>query len=68
MSDFKYGSYTVQQRWDMMLGTNADTFTICCRAAWLAFAVLTASAPTASYYIAPHLWAIAFILYYWYPA
>jgi hypothetical protein len=67
MGDFQLGSYTVQQRWDKMLGVDAHPIVFWSRVAWFAFACFTASDPTTSYYIAPHLWVIGVLVYYWYP-
>jgi len=60
--------YSFQKRLDRIFGEEATPFIWFCRACWLAAAVYTASDPSASYYIAPHLWLIGVALYYFYPA
>lgn len=60
-------NYSFQKRLDIMLGAGATPFIWACRACWLAFACYTASDPSATYYIAPHQWAIGVLLYYFYP-
>lgn len=65
--NYKYGRHTVQERWDQMWGTYDSTFDRIARLSVLAFAVFTAASPQASYYIAPHIWAIMYLLWYWYP-
>lgn len=66
--DYKYGRYTVQERWDQMMGTDASPFIIFLRCAVLAFATYTASHPEASFYIDPRLWVLGYALWYWYPS
>ena len=68
MLDFKYKGYTVRERIDQMLGIGSDPSIHCLRACVAAFAIYTASHPGASFYIAPHLWVIGVLLWYFYPS
>lgn len=66
--DYKYGRYTVRERWDQMMGKDASPFILFLRYCVLAFAVFTASSPEASYYVAPYQWVIGYLAWYWYPS
>lgn len=68
MLDYKYDRYTIRERLDQMWGKDDSTFDSVLRMAVLAFAVFTASNPQASYYIAPHIWVIMYLCYYFYPS
>lgn len=68
MWNYKYGRHTVGERWNQMLGFGTEPSLQVCRLCVLGAAIYTASQPTASFYIAPHIWACMFIAWYWYPS
>jgi hypothetical protein len=65
--DYTYSGYSIRERLRMMVGLEDTPFLALCRAAWLGAAIYTASFPDASFYIAPHIWLVMVLAYYFYP-
>jgi|688.fasta_scaffold645910_2 hypothetical protein len=68
MWDYKYGRFTVRERWEQMWGYHDTPFFTFLRICVMAFAAYTMSYPEASFHIAPGWWVLIYALWYWYPS
>lgn len=66
MWDYKYGGFTVRERFDSMIGKHAGPIEWAFRLAIIAFALRTMADPSEHIYIGPYMWAgiVAFIFFY----
>lgn len=67
MWDYKLGHLTIGERTMLMLGRDAGPFVWFCRCCWAAFALWTMSLAGTEAHIAPVIWLIALLIYYYYP-
>lgn len=64
--DYKYKGRTIQERFDEMIGRNDTPLGFLFRLCVVGFCVFTTLDPSASYYMTPFMWAVAWGFVYFY--